>query len=422
MDTKNSAANSGTGVGASTTTANPDRKQIIKLDKKKQSDLDLPFRGFDYDKKITTLAVGSSADQNSPQPIWKIIEQSKPDLFLFAGDTVSLNATSTTEAKLLTPLFKKLNFIPEFRSLREKIPFLSVWNNTDFGMNYSGGDNPDKELRRTEFIKYWSYLQTAIPQGQKPLYHAKILGPKKQKVQIIMLDTRWDRSAFKKNPEDHIAAAPNLTNTPQKPVSPEKNQTTGSAAAAVPATDAKAVTPATDVATKPAEVAAEAISYPQPFLSDDDKTKHFLSEEQWTWLENELKKPTELKILVSSIQIISNDHHFEKWGNFPNERERFFRLLIKTKAKNIILLSGDRHLGAIAKLEVKKLGPIFEMTTSGLNGTFEKNNILTDMTYLKDAYAKPNFGLVKINWEKRKVSLEIHSETDEIKDSAEISY
>ena len=78
MDTKNSAANSTAGVGASTTTANPDRKQIIKLDKKKQSDLDLPFRGFDYDKKITTLAVGSSADQNSPQPIWKIIEQSKP--------------------------------------------------------------------------------------------------------------------------------------------------------------------------------------------------------------------------------------------------------------------------------------------------------------------------------------------------------
>ena len=406
-----SAPTSGTASGSSATAANPDRKQIIKLDKKKQSDLDLPFRGFDYDKKITTLALGSSANQNLPQPIWKIIEQSKPDLFLFAGDTVTLSSDGRTETKLLAPQFKKLNMVAEFRSLREKIPFLTVWNNSDFGMNYSGGDNPDKELRRTEFIKYWSYLQTALPQGQKALYHAKIFGPKKQKVQIIMLDTRWDRSPLKKNPEDHLAMptsipSPTPQNSTEKLMPLEKS---GSSAAV-------------DATTKPAELVPEIVSYPQPFLSDDDKSKHFLTEEQWTWLENELKKPSELKFLVSSIQVIPNDHHFEKWGNFPAERERLFRLLIKTKAKNLILLSGDRHLGAIAKLEVKKLGPIFEMTSSGLNGNFEKNKVLADMTYLKDAYAKPNFGLVKINWEKRKVILEIHSETDEVKDSAEISF
>ncbi len=406
---KNSAGSSpaGTANGNASLSANPDRKQIIKMDKKKQSDLDLPFRGFDYDKKITTVVLGSSADQNLPQPIWKTIEQAKPDLFLFAGDTVSLASVNPSGPKLLTPQFKKLNSIPEYRSLREKIPFLTVWNNSDFGTNYSGGDNPDKELRRTEFTKYWSYLQTALPQGQKGLYHAKIFGPKKQKVQIIILDTRWDRAALKKNPEDHIAS-PAAVPAPgaEKPVSLEKTVTTAT----------------TDTGIKSPEAVPETIIYQQPFLADDDKTKHFLAEEQWLWLENELKKPAELKFLISSIQIIPNDHHFEKWGNFPAERERLFRLLIKTKAKNLILLSGDRHLGAIAKLEVKKLGPVFEMTSSGLNGTFEKNNLLADMTYLKDAYAKPNFGLIKINWEKRKVTLEIHSETDEVKDSAEISY
>lgn len=361
---------------------------IIKTDKKKQAELDLPFRGFDPDKQITTIATGSCADQTLPQPVWATIEKNNPDLFIFAGDTLCVSRTDSKAS--LAEQYRKLKLIPEFRSIREKVPFMAIWNDHDYGLNNSGVENPDKELARTEFIKHWSYLATTIPANQKGLYHSKIFGSngvpgsrrrkgiaKQKQVQVIVLDTRWDRSELKKNPDDKF--------------------------------DPKA--PATDP-----------VTYPRPYSAETEKGKHILSNEQWNWLEKELQKPADLRIIVSPIQVIADDHNFEKWGNFPNEREKLFVLLQKTKLKNVIILSGDRHLGALAQIEVKKNGPIVEMTTSGLNKASLPNNILTDKTYFKDAYNGPNFGLIKIDWSKHVATLQIKTPEDEVKNSSDVKF
>ena len=407
-------------------TVPPDRKMIVKSDKKKQADLDIPFRGFDFEKKITKIALGSSADAELPQPIWKVIDAQSPDLFIFSGNTVF---AAKKYQKPLVQQFKKLNSFPEFRNFREKTPFLVTWDNLDFGVNDGGSDNLDKDAFRTEFMRYWSYLNTAVPRGQKALYHSKIFGPKKQKVQFIVLDTRWDRSPLKKNLEDPANQPVELKPAVTEVVTPvivtgviPAPATPSTSPAPTPEVNSTAsINPAVPVVMTE-ETKSTEIIHPKPYLADEDKSKHFLSEDQWAWLESELKRPSELKFLVSSIQVIANDHQFEKWGNFPLERERLFRLLVKTKTKNLIILSGDRHLGAIAKIEVKKLGPVYEMTSSGLNKDSQPGNILTDMTYFNDAFNKINFGIVKIDWDKHKVILEIHSALDEVKSSAEINF
>ena len=37
-----------------------------------------------------------------------------------------------------------------------------------------------------------------------------------------------------------------------------------------------------------------------------------------SWLENILKKESDLIIIVSSIQVLPTNHVFEKWHNFPH--------------------------------------------------------------------------------------------------------
>ncbi|MFZ3230328.1 MAG: alkaline phosphatase D family protein [Pseudobdellovibrio sp.] len=350
----------------------PNYNLIIKSDKKKQSDLDLPFRGFEPDKQITSIATGSCADQDQPQPIWKTIESNNPNLFIFSGDT--LYASSPTQ-KPISEQYRKLKLIPEYRSIREKVPFMAIWDDHDFGINDGGSTNPEKEVARTEFLKQWSYLKFSLPPKQKALYHSKIFGSKKQKVQIIMLDTRWDRSDLTKNPDDKY-----------DPNSKESN------------------------------------NFPRPYIADTDKTKHFLSQEQWAWLEHELKQPAELRLLVSSIQVIPDDHNFEKWGNFPNEKEKLLALIQKTKAKNLIILSGDRHMASIARTDIKKTGPIYEMTSSGLNKPTKPGNIISDKTYLADGYGPVNFGLILINWDKRIATLQVKSLENEVKSSVEVKF
>lgn len=349
----------------SDTVTGKSHKEIIKEEKRKQSEADLPFRGLDTSLKLDRIIFGSCADQDQPQPIWTPILKNKPDLFVFMGDDIY---ASRAEQKPISEQYKKLNRIPEYRSVREKVPFMATWDDHDYGQNDGGENNPEKESAKAEFLKYWSYVKYSLPKDQKALYHSKIFGSKKQLVQVILLDTRWDRSDLKKNESD---------------MDPTQ---------------------------------------PRPYLQDDDKTKHFLSDEQWSWLESELKKPATFRILVSSIQVIANDHSFEKWGNFPKERERLFNLLKKTKAKNLVILSGDRHMSAIAKTEIPGYGILYDVTSSGLNKYAKPGNMLSDSTYLADGYGPVNFGLIQFNWDKRKALIEIRSIEDEVKHKVEIGF
>ena len=60
----------------------------IKSEKQKQAELDLPFRGFDDEKSLETIAFGSCADQDQPQPIWTSIEKNHPEIMIMLGDNV----------------------------------------------------------------------------------------------------------------------------------------------------------------------------------------------------------------------------------------------------------------------------------------------------------------------------------------------
>ena len=160
-------------------------------------------------------------------------------------------------------------------------------------------------------------------------------------------------------------------------------------------------------------VAEKAVA-PKPFLADNTKSKKILSEKQWKWLENELKKPAELKILSSSIQVIANDHQFEKWGNFPHERERLLNLIEKYAAKNLFIVSGDRHMAAIAKTEFKGAGTVYELTASSINRPARLGNNMGDSSYIADGYGPINFGLVKIDWSNKTATLEVRGSEDQV--------
>ncbi|MGZ3690456.1 MAG: alkaline phosphatase D family protein [Pseudobdellovibrio sp.] len=328
------------------------RHAQIKSDKKKQSDLDLPFRGFPIEQEITTVAFGSCADQDQPQPIWTTVEKNQPQLMLMLGDNVyALKA----EQKPLSEQYKKLRKITEYRSVREKVPFMATLDDGDFGVGVSA-TQAEKDESKLLFIKNWPYLRDLIDDRQDGVYHAKIFGKKKNTLQVIMLDTRYGRSEFKKNDS----------------ADPAERET-------------------------------------KPYLADDDKSKRILSDKQWAWLEKQLKKPAGFRIIASSIQLIANDHQFEKWGNFPHERQRFFDLLKKLKIKNAIVISGGRQIASIAKKEIHGIGNLYDVTSSGLNKSSAPGNVLKDASYMTDGFGAVNFGLVKIDWSEHSAHVEIKS-------------
>ncbi len=335
------------------------------------AELSIPYRSFDYKHEVQSIGFGSCADQNKPEPLWKVISQNKPDLFILTGDNIY---ASRNDDKPIINQYLKLNKIAEFRAFREQTPILATWDDHDYGQNDGGFDNPFKEEARQVFLNYWGYLKQTLPPHQKAIYHSRMFGEKNKKIQIILLDTRWDRSALVKNPE----------------YNPESPQTT----------DAP----------------------PKIYLPNTDPKARILSDEQWAWFETELKKPANLRIIISSIQLIPNDHYFEKWGNFPLEKERFFKIFNKLNIKNAIVLSGDRHLSAISQTSLNSKIKLTEITASAINRPSRNKTPEVDSTYLYPSYLKPNFGLLNIDWKQNTVTAKILDESNQVQMSHVIHF
>jgi alkaline phosphatase D len=138
-----------------------------------------------------------------------------------------------------------------------------------------------------------------------------------------------------------------------------------------------------------------------------------LGESQWGWLEKELLKPgADLTVVGSSIQLVSDQHRFERWANFPKARERFLALLEKTKAHGVIVLSGDRHWAEISRLEKNPAGyPLYDVTSSGLT---EQASLMKEenRSRVGAVFIGHNFGGIHIDWSKEDpwVTLAIHGE------------
>ncbi len=122
---------------------------------------------------------------------------------------------------------------------------------------------------------------------------------------------------------------------------------------------------------------------------------------QWRWLARELRNSTaQVHLIASGIQVVPEDHRFEKWADFPAERARLFRLIADTRAKGVIFLSGDRHIAELSKLQRTPAGyPLYDLTSSGLthyyHNTGEKNR-----HRVSELVAALNYGLVEIDWQR----------------------
>jgi len=138
--------------------------------------------------------------------------------------------------------------------------------------------------------------------------------------------------------------------------------------------------------------------------SDPDAT--MLGEAQWSWLEAVLRRPAALRFLVTSIQFIPDEHPYERWGSFPDERARLIALLKETGAAPLVLLSGDRHHAELSCATAPGLdAPLYEFTASSFNRPRPEAEANRTRVAGTRAVTQGNFGRVEIDWEQRRLRL-----------------
>lgn len=293
------------------------------------------------DAPLTRIAFGSCLHQDKPAPILDAVLGWRPELFIFAGDNVYGDVTSSAMLEL-EAAYARAGTNPRLTRLRAEVPVLATWDDHDLGRNDGGGDFPWRERSQRLFLDFWRVPASDPRRRRDGVYGSFLLGPESRRVQVILLDTRSFRS-------------------PLRPA------------------------------------AAGDATLRGPWRPDPDPAARMLGEAQWRWLEEALLQPAAIRLIVSSVQVLAEGHGFERWGNFPNERRRLLDLIARTGAGGVILLSGDRHMGALYRLAQDVAYPLHEITSSGLNMTWSQAHELGPHQ-LGPVWGAANFGTIEIDW------------------------
>jgi alkaline phosphatase D len=322
-----------------------------------------PLRAQDTPSPLTRIAFGSCADEDKPQPIWDAVLAYQPQLFLFAGDNVYgdvRHGRNVPDAELIQSLqesYAQAARVPGMAQLRSTVPHLATWDDHDYGKNDAGAEFAGRHEAQQLFLQFWNVPLSDVRHQREGVYHSQTFGPDGQRVQVILLDTRFFRSSLK--PTDQRNAAGR-----------------------------------------------------ERYLPDEDPAKTMLGEAQWSWLAERLREAADVRLIVSSIQVVAEGHGWERWGNLPRERQRLYDLIRATAAGGVILLSGDRHIGGLYREATATPYPLIEITSSGINQIFPGNRE-AGPNRLGAVYGAPNFGTIDVDWWERTATLSLRSENGE---------
>ena len=239
--------------------------------------------------------------------------------------------------------------------IKDKI-ILGTWDDHDFGANDGGENYPFKRESQQLLLDFLDTATNAIERKRAGVYNSKIITVNKNKVKIIVLDTRFFRTGLTKG-------------VGSKRFQPNK--------------------------------------YGEGTM---------LGEAQWKWLENELNSSdTQFNVIVSSIQFLSNKHGFEAWANFPHEIDKLEKIIVSSKAKGTFIISGDRHIATFSSKNIPGSSyPLVDFTSSGLTHIY-KNFSGEENPFVKGEVVKEiNFGLLKFDFKKNKVTMEIRGKENKL--------
>jgi alkaline phosphatase D len=303
---------------------------------------------------VTKIAFGSCGSQDYPQPVLGIAADLKPEAFIFLGDNIygDTDVMDTLRAK-----YRRWGTQENYQKLMATTKIFGTWDDHDYGRNDSGHTYPYKRESKEIFMDHFKISADHEMRKHEGIYHTNYVEKDGRRIQVIMLDVRTFKSE----------------------VMPYDGKT---------------------------KMERPEYFYKLDYMPITSPDSTFLGSQQWQWLEGELKKPADLRLICSGSQFGIEFNGYEAWANYPLEQKRMLNLIKSTKANGVIFLSGDVHYAEISKLSEPGLYPIYDVTASGITSTWDFATL--NRNRIEGPVMENHFGLLTIVWDKDpKIKMEI---------------
>jgi alkaline phosphatase D len=300
------------------------------------------------------IAFGSCNDTDRGNELWDDILALQPDLWIWGGDNVYAD---TADMAALNEFYDTLLAVPGYAALRATTPVIGTWDDHDYGLNDGGAEFTAREGSQQEFLDFLGVPADSPRRRRKGVYASHVYRTGQGSIKILVLDTRYFRTPLREDPTG------------------EKR-----------------------------------------YIPHNSGEGTILGAAQWAWLEEELgTSGADFNILVSSIQVLSGEHGFETWGNFPNEFQRLIRTIGNSGARGVFILSGDRHISEFSRRDSGSMGyPLVDFTSSGLTHAYRGFKGEPNRYRVGEVIPRESFGWVTLDFVNRKATFQIRGDGNEI--------
>lgn len=306
-----------------------------------------------YAQQSTRVAFGCCLNHSERQDVFDALNMADPEVFVFLGNVVDADAGDMDD---MLEAYEVFNRFRGPKVLRRQSAVMSIWNNTDYTIDgYRGKDNPSKYAVRNQFLTFWRE-----PVGSPRLFQehglakAVIFGQAPQRVQVIVLDGRWNR-----DPLSQVGWTERMARKFDAELGPYKANPSG----------------------------------------------ELLGDAQWQWLEEQLKQPAEVRVLMSATPFFAPNNGYDSWSLYSREQQRLERLLKRLQPNGLVLAVGDRDFGELSKIDNILPYPLWQVTAGSISS--ESASPYASVIRQGRGHEGSRYGQVEVRWLEQGPELEL---------------
>lgn len=315
----------------------------------------------DFSQPLEVVAFGSCNRDELPQPLWPIIAGNAPDLWIWGGDNIYADWYAPPEGK------------------REKYTINRAWVTKRYAAQFN---RPDYAAFRQQF---------------------PILGT-------------WDDHDFGRNNA--------VSSYPLKEVTRDLALSFFEVPIGDPRWTREGLYGAYDFGPEGQKTKVILLDNRYFATGKNADAPSLLGEAQRTWLARILRESTaDLHLIVSGTQILSAEHRWEKWADYPQDRDWLLAQIAESGTLTV-LLSGDRHIHELSVMEGLDLGyPLVDITSSGLTHAWDSFEGEPNQYRHGEVFTGLGFGMLRIDWSggAPAVAVEIRDEANKVQNHFRVS-
>lgn len=320
-----------------------------------------PISNSNFQKDFT-LAFGSCNKTSLPNLLWDDVLNADPAVWVWGGDIIYAD---TDDMSKLKKMYDEQDSVEGYKNLKSKVKVIGSWDDHDYGLNDGGVEFEAKKESQQEFLDFMDVSDDSPRRYQEGIYTSHDYTLEGGTIKVLVLDTRYFRT----------------------PLTPDTD---------------------TEKRIKPNDYGEGTV----------------LGQKQWNWLEIQLNNSkADFNVIVSSVQVLSNEHGFECWGNFPHEVDRLRKLVASSGAEGVMILSGDRHISEFSSTEVEGLNyPLIDFTSSGLTHAYRDFKGEKNPFRVGEVVKTESFGLVDFDFKNKSVRMRMVGDAGRVLGSLQQTY